>query len=122
MPSEACEADELDIVSESFGRRQFDMHLQKAQTEIAVLHIKVNNLEDKIEEVRKEISSLRDHIDKNNESIRVLIREMRETSVVEYHSIGKKVTDIEKWRYMLIGGGIILGSIGFDAVKALFSM
>lgn len=107
---------------ENFGRRQYDMHLQKAQTEIAVLHIKVSNLEEKVEEVRKEISLLRDHLDKNNQSIQALFREMRASNTEAHEKIARKVADLEKWRYMLIGAGIILGSLGFEAAKSLFTM
>lgn len=113
---------DYDKVPENFGRRQYDMHLQKAQTEIAVLHIKVGNLEDKVDEVRKEISLLRDHIDKNNEAMQILIKEMRSSNMEAHERIAKKVNDIEKWRYMLIGAGIILGSFGFEAAKSLFTM
>lgn len=111
---------DYDKLPENFGRRQYDMHLQKAQTEIAVLHIKVGNLEDKVEEVRKEISLLRDHIDKNNEAMQTLIKEMRSSNMEAHDRIARKVADIEKWRYMLIGAGIILGSLGFEAAKSLF--
>lgn len=122
MSPEACRAEDYDPESEHFGRRQYDMQLQKAQTEIAVLNIKVSNLEDKIDEVRKEIGLLRDHIDRSNESMQMLISEMRKASAEAHKDIARKVSDLEKWRYMLIGAGIILGSLGFEAVKTLFSM
>lgn len=113
---------DYDEFPQNSGRRQYDMHLQKAQTEIAVLHIKVGNLEDKVEEVRKEISSLKDHIDKNYDAMQILISEMRKASAEAHKDIAKKVSDLEKWRYMLIGAGIILGSFGFEAAKTLFTM
>jgi len=122
MSPEACRAEDYDPEAESFGRRQYDMQLQKAQTEIAVLNIKVSNLEDKIDEVRKEIGLLRDHIDRSNESMQMFISEMRKASAEAHKDISRKVSDLEKWRYMLIGAGIILGSLGFEAVKTLFSM
>ena len=122
MILEAGRVEDYELESEQFRRRHYDMHLQKAQTEIAVLNIKVSNLEDKIDEVRKEIGSLRDHIDRSNETIQLCISEMRKASTEAHKDISKKVSDLEKWRYMLIGAGIILGSLGFEAVKTLFSM
>ena len=114
--------DDYEDLPENFGRRQYDMHLQKAQTEIAVLHIKVSNLEDKVEEVRKEISSLKDHIDKNYEAIQTSNKEMRAANEYAHEKMASKVSALEKWRYMLIGAGIILGSFGFEAAKSLFTM
>lgn len=122
MSPESYRVEDHDPESENFGRRQYDMQLQKAQTEIAVLNIKVTNLDDKIDEVRKEIGLLRDHIDRSSETMHMLISEMRKASADAHKDIAKKVSDLEKWRYMLIGAGIILGSLGFEAVKTLFSM
>lgn len=120
MSTETYQVDQEEL-PENFGRRQYDMQLQKAHTEIAVLHIKVNNLEEKIDEIRNELQLLRAHIDKSNEAMQLMMKEMRYSNTDAHDRIAKKVADLEKWRYMLIGAGIILGSLGLEAVKTLFT-
>ena len=44
---------------------------------------------------------------------------MREEDIIAHKELASKVSQLEKWRWMLMGAGIVLGSFGFDAIAKL---
>lgn len=105
---------------DTYERRSYDSMMQQAQTEIAILKVHVTTLEDKLEEVKSEIKTLRDHIDKNADNMYHLMKEFQKTSADAHKQMADKISSLERWRWMMMGAGIILGSMGLEAVKALF--
>jgi RecB family endonuclease NucS len=89
------------------------------ETEIAVLQIQVKNLEEKIGELKVDLKALHDVIESNAEETRKMLKSMREQDVKEHTELAGKISVLEKWRWMMMGAGIIIGSIGFPTVSAL---
>jgi uncharacterized membrane protein len=89
------------------------------ETEIAVLQIQVKNLEDKIGELKLDLKALHDAIEANAEETRKMLKSMREQDVKEHTELASKISVLEKWRWMMMGAGIIVGSLGFPTVSAL---
>jgi uncharacterized membrane protein len=89
------------------------------ETEIAVLQIQVKNLEEKIGELKLDLKALHDAIESNAEETRKMLKSMREQDVKEHGELASKISVLEKWRWMMMGAGIIIGSMGFPAVSAL---
>ena len=89
------------------------------ETEIAVLQVQVKNIEDKIGEIRQDLKSIRDALDENAEETRQMLKTMREQDVKEHTELANKVSALEKWRWMLMGAGIVIGSLGFPTVSSL---
>ena len=89
------------------------------ETEIAVLQIQVKNLEEKIGELKVDLKALYDAIESNAEETRQMLKSMREQDVKEHTELASKISVLEKWRWMMMGAGIIIGSMGFPTVSAL---
>jgi len=89
------------------------------ETEIAVLQIQVKNLEEKIGELKVDLKALHDAIEANAEETRQMLKTMREQDVKEHGELASKISVLEKWRWMMMGAGIIIGSMGFPTVSAL---
>ena len=89
------------------------------ETEIAVLQFQVKNLEEKIGELKLDLKALHDAIEANAEETRKMLKSMREQDVKEHTELASKISVLEKWRWMMMGAGIIIGSMGFPTVSAL---
>jgi uncharacterized protein Yka (UPF0111/DUF47 family) len=89
------------------------------ETEIAVLQIQVKNLEEKIGELKTDLKALHDAIESNAEETRNMLKAMREQDVKEHGELANKISALEKWRWMLMGAGVVIGSLGFPTVSAL---
>ena len=89
------------------------------ETEIAVLQVQVKNIEDKIGELKEDLKSIREALDENAEETRKMLKSMREQDVKEHTELASKISVLEKWRWMMMGAGIIVGSLGFPTVSAL---
>ena len=89
------------------------------ETEIAILQFQVKSLEDKIGELKVDLKALHDAIEANAEETRKMLKSMREQDVKEHTELASKISVLEKWRWMMMGAGIIIGSMGFPTVSAL---
>jgi len=89
------------------------------ETEIAVLQIQVKTLEEKIGELKVDLKSLHDAIVSNAEETRQMLKSMREQDVKEHGELASKISVLEKWRWMMMGAGIIIGSLGFPTLSAI---
>lgn len=91
----------------------------QTETDIAVLQVQVKNIEDKVGEIKNDVKQLHDALDKNSNETRTMLKEMREEDNAAHDRLSSKVSALEKWRWMLMGAGVILGSIGFDTIAKL---
>jgi len=89
------------------------------ETEIAVLQIQVKTLEEKIGELKVDLKALHDAIEANADETRRMLKSMREQDVREHSELAGKISVLEKWRWMMMGAGIIIGSIGFPTLSAI---
>ena len=89
------------------------------ETEIAVLQIQVKTLEEKIGELKLDLKSLHDAIISNAEETRQMLKSMREQDVKEHSELASKISVLEKWRWMMMGAGVVIGSLGFDTIAKL---
>lgn len=89
------------------------------ETEIAVLQIQVKTLEEKIGELKVDLKLLHDAIEANADETRRMLKSMREQDVKEHSELASKISVLEKWRWMMMGAGIIIGSLGFPTLSAI---
>lgn len=88
-------------------------------TDVAVLQVQVQNIEDKVGEIKDDVRDLRETIEKHGESNQNMLKEMKEASATAHKSMNDKITSLEKWRWMMMGAGIVLGSLGFNTLSSL---
>ena len=91
----------------------------QAETEIAVLQIQVKNIEDKVGEIKEDLKQIHECMDRNAEETREFLKTMRSEDNHAHEKLASKISALEKWRWMMMGAGIVLGSLGFDMIAKM---
>ena len=89
------------------------------ETEIAVLQVQVKNIEEKVGELKVDLKSMHDALNDNAEETRQMLKTMRELDLKEHSELAGKITVLERWRWMMMGAGVVVGALGFNTVSAL---
>lgn len=92
---------------------------KQTETEVAVLQVQYKNLDDKVEEIKDELKELRQHMTNENEDMKKFLKEMRDSDTNAHTELGKKVSALEKWRWMMMGAGVVIGALGFETMAKL---
>jgi DNA-binding ferritin-like protein len=93
--------------------------MPKTETEIAVLQVQVKNIEQDVSDIKSSLKEMHECIDRNAHETREMLKEMREEDYIAHKELAGKISALEKWRWMLMGAGIVLGSFGFDTLAKL---
>jgi len=48
-----------------------------------------------------------------------MIKAMEQSAQTAHIELSKKISALEKWRWMLMGAGVVIGSLGYDTVAKL---
>jgi phage shock protein A len=88
--------------------------IQKAETEIAVLKVQVDNIEQRVGEIKQDVRDLKHSIINNTEVTQAMIVESKQASSEAHKSMNDKISSLEKWRWMMMGAGIALGALGHN--------
>jgi len=93
--------------------------MPKTETDIAVLQVEVQNITDVIREIKTDIRDIHVEMVKNNDDTRVMLKGLKDASSNEHQVLSAKITALEKWRWMMMGAGVVIGSLGFDTIAKL---
>jgi hypothetical protein len=93
--------------------------MPKTETEIAVLQVEVQNITDDIREIKSNIKDIHVEMVKNNDDTRVMLKGMKDASSSAHQAMSDKISSLEKWRWMMMGAGVVIGSLGFDTLAKL---
>ena len=93
--------------------------MPKTETEIAVLQVEVQNITDDIREIKTDIRDIHVEMVKNNDDTRVMLKGMKDASSSAHQSMSEQISALEKWRWMMMGAGVVIGSLGFDTIAKL---
>ena len=96
--------------------------IKETETEVAVLQVQYGYLNEKMDDIKTDLRDLRSHIDVSATATQQLITNFQEENKAQHDKVEKKVSALEKWRWMLMGAGILAGAIGFPFVEKLFGM
>jgi chromosome segregation ATPase len=99
--------------------RAIKMPTKKTETDVAVLQVQVQNITDDISEIKADIKDVNLSIQKNNEDTHTFLKEMKEANATAHKSMSDKIGALEKWRWMMMGAGVVIGSLGFDTIAKL---
>lgn len=94
--------------------------IQQTETEVAILQVQVKNIEDKVSELKVDIKDVRESIERHSDNQEKILKDMKETSANAHKAMSQKIAALEKWRWMMMGAGIVIGSLGFDSLAKLF--
>lgn len=93
--------------------------VKNSETEIAVLQVQVKNVEEKISDIKDDIKEIKNSIQTNANTQLQMLKESKEASEEAHSALSKKISSLEKWRWMMMGAGIVIGSLGFDTISKL---
>ena len=91
----------------------------KTETDIAVLQVEVQNITDDIREIKSNIKDIHIEMVKNNDDTRIMLKGMKDASSSAHQAMSDKISALEKWRWMMMGAGVVIGSLGFDTIAKL---
>lgn len=96
--------------------------VEAAETEIAVLRVRFDNLDEKMDEIKLEVKELHDCLDRNMDETKVILKELEENNKKAHSELAKKISHMEKFKWMLMGAAALVGAIGSEAIKKLLFM
>ena len=107
--------------------------LKQTETEIAVLQVQYSHLNEKVDDIKIDLKDFRDHVDKHMAIINTAIENskthfentlttLQEENKTQHSALEKKVSALEKWRWMLMGAGVLAGALGLPVIEKLFGM
>jgi len=85
-------------------------------TEIAVLTVQLKHVEDRVVDIKDELKDIRFSIDRAGESAETQITELKHASETAHEALSLKINALEKWRWMMMGAGVLIGSVGFEGI------
>jgi predicted nucleic acid-binding Zn-ribbon protein len=94
--------------------------IKQAETDIAVLQVRFTNLDEKIDDLRVDISDIRTEIKTNSEKTTALMKDFQADNVKAHTEMSNKISILEKWKWMIMGAGVVIGSLGSFAASVLF--
>lgn len=95
------------------------LNIKQTETDIAVLQVQVKNIEDKVGDIKDDLKDLQNSINDHAETTANTLKEMQEASASAHKSMAEKISSLEKWRWMMMGAGIVLGTMGYDTLAKL---
>lgn len=96
--------------------------LKQTETEIAVLQVQYSHLNEKVDDVKSGLKDLEVHIDNHMGETHKLIKEFQDENKRQHEETNKKVSALEKWRWMLMGAGVFAGAMGWPMISKLLGM
>lgn len=91
----------------------------QTQTEVAVLQVQYKNLDEKVDDLKVEMKEMRSALEKHSEEHTQIMKDMQNSAEDAHKSLASKINALEKWRWMLMGAGVVIGALGWPTVGKL---
>ena len=95
------------------------LSVQKSETEIAVLQVQVANIHEKMDDLKSDIKEIKDNVSSAMKDTHDMIRNLSDESTKQHGELSKKVSALEKWKWMVMGGAATAGALGFHVVSKM---
>jgi septation ring formation regulator EzrA len=92
------------------------------ETEIAVLQVQFTNLNEKVDDLKLDLKDVSDSIDRHMGSITQSFNEFKADNKEQHQIVEDKISNLEKWRYTIMGGAAALGALGFHLILKLMNI
>lgn len=96
--------------------------LKQTETEIAVLQVQYGYLNEKCDDIKSGLKDLATHIDNHMDETHKLIKEFQDENKKQHDEVNEKIASFEKWRWMLMGAGVLAGALGWPTLAGLLGM
>jgi len=82
---------------------------------VSVLETKVDNIEEKLGEIKADVKEMHDCLDRTGESLHAVLKDMNDQSCKQHSELAAKISELEKfkqkWVYMIMGGVAVFGFV-----------
>ena len=95
------------------------LKVQKSETEIAVLQVQVANIHEKIDDLKSDVKEIKDSVSAAMKDTHDMIKTLSNESTPQHNELSKKVSALEKWKWMVMGGAATAGALGFHVVSKM---
>lgn len=96
--------------------------LKQTETEVAVLQVQFKNLDEKVDDLKSDLKDMRDDLQKQSESTHSMLKGFQDANVAAHKDMSTKISALEKWRWMLMGAGVVIGALGWPAIAKLLGV
>jgi peptidoglycan hydrolase CwlO-like protein len=80
---------------------------------VSVLEVKVENIDNKLDDIKVDVKDLHDCLDRTRDSVMEQLSKMHDDSCAQHNELARKIKDLEqfkqKWVYMVAGGIAVAG-------------
>lgn len=94
----------------------------KTETEVAVLQVQFQNLNEKVDDLKTDLQDIRDSMEKHSEKSYNLIKELKDDNSNAHKSVSDKIAALEKWRWMIMGASVLAGALGWPVISKILGM
>lgn len=95
--------------------------LKQTETDIAVLQVQVANLDEKIDDLKSDLTEIKESLKSNAQHNEEMMEQFKKENAEQHAELAEKVTSLERWRWMLMGAAALAGAMGFQTIQTLFT-
>lgn len=99
-----------------------EKQLKNAETEIAILQVQYKNLDEKVDDLRTDMKEVRENIVSTTESTQKMLKGFQDVNNRAHVDLTTKISALEKWRWMMMGAGVVIGALGWPALSKILGM
>lgn len=94
---------------------------KQTETDIAVLQVQVANLDEKIDDLKSDLTEIKESLKYNAQHNETMLDQIKKENTEQHNELAEKVSSLERWRWMLMGAAALAGAMGFETLQNLFS-
>jgi predicted nucleic acid-binding Zn-ribbon protein len=94
--------------------KETNLQRRSADVDIAVLQVQYSNIEEKVSDLKAGLKDIRESIQHAVEKTSGEIKAMSDRSELAHNELGVKISRLEKWKWMMMGAGIAIGTVGWN--------
>ena len=96
--------------------------LKQTETEIAVLQVQYGYLNEKVDGIKTDLKDMQDMINNHMSDMKKSLKEFQEENKKQHDTVDKKISALEKWKWMLMGASVLAGAMGWNTLSKLLGM
>ena len=96
--------------------------LKQTETEIAVLQVQYSYLNEKVDDIKTDLKALQSSIDTHMTDMKKSLDTFKEDNKKQHKEVNDKISGLEKWKWMLMGAGVLAGATGWTTLSKLLGM
>ena len=96
--------------------------IKQNETDIAVLQVQFTNLDEKVDDLKTSLKDMATEMKAQHIETQNLIKGFQVDNVTAHKEMSDKISKLEKWRWMLMGAGVLLGSVIVPLIDRLIKI